>query len=450
MIFLLAPVSCISTNRKLSGSVPHNHATLAVYGTITTPWMVLEHQSAPDAKLTPGRWRTLALLAIAELLGMSLWFSGSAVVPALTREWNLSAGAASWLTLSVQLGFVAGTLVSALLNLPDIISPRHLFTLTALAGAIVNAAFGMFAHDAAAGIPLRFLTGMFLAGVYPPAMKILATWFRHSRGLALGVLVGALTLGKATPYLVNGVGSQNWRHNMLVVSLLAIVGGLVVLCFIDEGPHALPAAQFDWKQVAKVFRNRGVRLANMGYFGHMWELYAMWTWIPFMIRASLSARKSDPSLAEVASFLVIGCGALGCVIAGLVADRAGRTLVTSWAMIISGGCCLVIGLLFGTNPILLLIVAAIWGASVVADSAQFSACVTELGDPQYIGTALTIQTCLGFLLTTASIEVIPRFVNLVGWRYAFMILAPGPLFGVLSMLRLRTLPEAVKIAHGRR
>jgi len=409
-----------------------------------------EHRASTDDAPSAARWRTLALLAAAELFGMSLWFSGSAVVPALTKEWSLSAGAANWLTLSVQLGFVAGTLLSALLNLPDIISSRHLFTLTAIAGAIVNAIFALFAHDAALGIPLRFLTGMFLAGVYPPAMKILATWFRHGRGMALGVLVGALTLGKATPYLVNGIGSANWRNDVLFVSLLAVAGGLIVLVFVGDGPYALPAARFDWKQVGRVFRSRSVRLANMGYLGHMWELYAMWTWIPFMIRASLSLRKSDPALAEVASFLVIGCGAAGCVIAGMIADRVGRTIVTSWAMAISGSCCLVIGLLFGANPILLLIVAAIWGASVVADSAQFSACVTELGDPQYLGTALTIQTCLGFLLTIVSIKLIPRFVDVVGWRYAFVILAPGPLFGVIAMLRLRALPEAVKIAHGRR
>jgi len=380
---------------------------------------------------------------------MSLWFSGSAVVPALTREWHLSPSAATWLTLSVQLGFVAGTLLSALLNLPDIISPRHLFTLTAIGGAIVNAAFGWFAHDVSFAIVLRFLTGMFLAGVYPPAMKILATWFRYGRGLALGVLVGALTLGKAMPYLINGIGSADWRLNVLVMSVLAVLGGLIVLLFIDDGPLALPAARFDWKQVGRVFHNRGVRLANLGYFGHMWELYAMWTWIPFMIRASLAVRKSNPALAELGSFLVIGCGAIGCAVAGAIADRVGRTIVTSIAMVISGGCCLVIGFLFGASPIALLIVAAIWGASVVADSAQFSACVTELGDPQYIGTALTIQTSLGFLLTTISIELVPRFKNLVGWRYAFTILAIGPLFGVISMLRLRSLPEVEQIAHGR-
>jgi MFS family permease len=408
-------------------------------------------RNSAESLSQPGsRWRTLTLLAIAELLAMSLWFSGSAVVPALTREWQLSANAANWLTLSVQLGFVVGTLLSALLNLPDIISPRHLFTLTACLGAIANAAFGWFAHDASQGIALRFLTGMCLAGVYPPAMKILATWFRHGRGLALGVLVGALTLGKAAPYLVNGIGSSNWRYNVISVSGLAVVGGLVVLLFVDDGPYALPAGRFDWKQVGRVFHNRGVRLASLGYFGHMWELYAMWTWIPFMIRASLSSRGSNPSLAEVSSFLVIGFGAAGCVIAGLIADRVGRTIVTSAAMIVSGSCCLVIGFLFGAHPLVLLIVAGIWGASVVADSAQFSACVTELGDQQYIGTALTIQTCLGFLLTTVSIELIPRLVSLVGWRYVFAILAPGPLFGVLAMLRLRGLPEAEKIAHGRR
>ena len=407
------------------------------------------HQSSEPSTNSSARWRTLALLATAELLGMSLWFSGSAVVPALVSEWKLDRNAADLLTLAVQIGFVAGTALSAFLNLPDIISSRHLFTLTAIAGAIVNGIFGLFAHDLTSAILLRFLTGMFLAGVYPPAMKILATWFRHGRGLALGVLVGALTLGKAMPYLVNGIGSRNWRLNVLVVSLLAVAGALLALLFVRDGPLALPRARFDWKQVGRVFRNRGVRLASLGYFGHMWELYAMWTWIPFMIRASLSQRQSDPALAEVASFLVIGCGAIGCVAAGAIADRVGRTIVTSGAMAISGACCLTIGLLFGAHPILLLTVAAIWGATVVADSAQFSACVTELGEPQYIGTALTLQTCLGFMLTTISIELIPHVEKIIGWRYAFVVLAPGPLFGVVSMLRLRRLPEAARIAHGR-
>jgi len=215
---------------------------------------------------------------------------------------------------------------------------------------------------------------------------------------------------------------------------------------VSDGPHALPPARFDVTQVVRVFGNRGVRLASFGYFGHMWELYGMWIWVPVMIRASLAIR-GESQLAELGSFLVIGSGAVGCVVAGLLADRVGRTAVTSWAMAISGTCCLVIGLLYGGNPWLLLLVATIWGATVVADSAQFSSCVTELGDPQYIGTALTIQMCIGFLLTTISIELVPKIGD---WRYAFMILAPGPFLGVLAMLRLRSLPEATKIAHGRR
>lgn len=397
-----------------------------------------------------GRWRALALLAAAELLGMSLWFSASAVVPALRLEWHLADSTAGWLTIAVQLGFVAGTLFSAFLNLPDIISTRHLFAISVFAGALTNATFGLYAHGAQSAIALRFLTGVFLAGVYPPGMKIMATWFRERRGMALGVLVGALTLGKASPYLVNAVGSADWRNNVLLVSVLASLGGIIVLFFVADGPYTLPAARFDWKQAVRGFSNRGVRLANFGYLGHMWELYGMWTWIPIMIRASMAARGDKPMWAEVGSFLVIGSGAVGCVTAGLIADRVGRTIVTSWAMAISGSCCLVIGFLFSAHPLLLLLLAVIWGASVVADSAQFSTCVTELGDARYVGTALTIQMCVGFLLTTISIELVPHFVKLVGWRYAFMILAPGPFLGVIAMLRLRALPEAVKIAQGRR
>ena len=396
------------------------------------------------------RWRALALLALAELLGMSLWFSGSAVVPALSRDWHLTESQVSWISIAVQLGFVAGTLISAVFNLSDIISARHLFAVAGIAGAITNVCFGLYANDATSAIGLRFMTGVCLAGVYPPGMKVMATWFRKRRGMALGVLVGALTLGKASPYLVNALGSGNWRTNVLFVSSLAVLGSIIVVVLVEDGPYALPRATFDLKQATRVFSNRGVRLASFGYFGHMWELYGMWIWIPVMMRASVAVSGGSPKFAEAGSFLVIGFGAVGCVIAGLAADRVGRTIVTSWAMAISGTCCLVVGFLYGGNPYLLVFIAAIWGATVVADSAQFSSCITELGDPQYIGTALTLQMCLGFLLTTFSIELIPRAVNLVGWRYAFMILAPGPLFGVISMLRLRQLPEAINIAHGKR
>lgn len=394
------------------------------------------------------RWSALILLSVAVLLGMSLWFGVSSVAPELQKEWHLSASETAWLTLAVQLGFVAGTLASAMFNLPDVIRARHLFAICAFAGAAVNAVLAWSLHAAAPAIALRFATGMFLAGVYPPGMKIVATWFRTGRGFALGVMIGALTLGKASPYLVNAVGSKDWRVNVTFVSLLAVIGGVLVL-LLHEGPFALPNQPFDFSQVTSVYRNRGVRLANLGYFGHMWELYAMWTWAPAMIRASIAASGGREVLAEVASFAVIGSGAIGCVVAGLYADRIGRTVVASAAMAISGACCLAIGFLYGRSEWALLVIAVIWGASVVADSAQFSACVTELGDPRYIGTALTIQTSIGFLITTISIRLMPVLVDAVGWPFAFMVLAPGPFLGILAMLRLRSLPEAAQLAGGR-
>lgn len=393
---------------------------------------------------TPGALRALILIAAGELLAMGLWFGVSAVAPQIAAEWHLDSGTTAWLTLSVQLGFVAGTLISALLNLADVISARRLFALTAFLAAIVNALLAAFVHTPAAAMVLRFLTGAFLAGVYPPGMKLVATWLRKSRGLGLGVVVGALTLGKASPYLVNAVGSSNWRVNVGVASVIASCGALIVALFVREGPYALPNQPFDFSQVTQVVRNRGVRLANFGYFGHMWELYAMWTWIPAMMRASLA-----PALAEAASFLVIGSGAVGCIAAGRLADRIGRTVVASTAMAISGTCCIVIGFVT-RSPAVLLVVAAIWGATVVADSAQFSACVTELGDPRYIGTALTIQTCIGFLLTTVTIRLMPVLVARFTWHYAFAFLALGPFLGIIAMLRLRGLPEAERIAQGRR
>jgi len=390
---------------------------------------------------TAQRTRALTLVALAELLAMGLWFGVSAVGPQIAAEWGLDSTETSWLTLAVQIGFVAGTLLSAVFNLPDVISARHLFAVCALLGAASNALLALFADGIGVAIALRFLTGLFLAGVYPPGMKIIAGWFRTGRGFALGVMVGALTLGKASPYLVNALGSDDWRANAMVASLLAIVPPVIILLFVKDGPHAMPTQPFDPSQIAATFTNRGVRLANLGYFGHMWELYAMWAWVPAMLRASMRTSGDPAWLAEAGAFAAIGAGAVGCVAAGVMGDRFGRPEAAAVAMAISGTCCLTIGLLFGGSAAMLIVVVAIWGASVVADSAQFSACVAGHSDPRYVGTALTIQTCIGFLITTVSIAILPPIVEGIGWRWAFVILAPGPFLGIIAMMRLRSVPS---------
>jgi MFS family permease len=399
------------------------------------------------------RWRALGLLATAELLALSLWFSASAVLPALSREWALGDGGRAGLTIAVQAGFIVGTLAAALSNLPDVVSPRALMIAGALAGAVVNGLLAVWVESLTPALVLRFLTGVCLAGTYPPAMKIAATWFREGRGLAIGLLVGALTIGSATPHLIRGLTDLPWRHTLLAASLFAGAAALVVT-FVSEGPFRFPPARFDLGMATAVLRERAARLACFGYFGHMWELYAMWTWLGAFLAASLEARGGGSYAGLNASGATFACagvaGGFGAYVGGVLADRLGRTTLTMAAMALSGLCALLIGTTFGGPPLLTLLVALLWGVTVIADSAQFSTAITELAPPAYVGTALTTQTCLGFALTMASIWLIPPAVGLIGWRWAFALLAVGPALGVAAMARLRTLPEARLMAGGRR
>ena len=376
----------------------------------------------------------LAVLAAAELLGMTPWFSATAASAALVAEFGLDTGGASWLTMAVQAGFVAGTLVSALANLPDVINSRYLFAAGCAVAALANALVTR-ADSAGTAIALRLVTGAALACVYPPGLKIAAGWFAHRRALALGVVVGALTAGKALPHLLQALfGGAGWRTPMLIASALTVVAGVLVMVVVRDGPHVPATSPFDPHAVTRLFRNAGARQATFGYLGHMWELYAMWTWIAAFGVASLQAAGSADPLrgGSLVAFLAIASGTAGCVVAGYLGDRLGKARVAAGAMAVSAACCALTPLAFGAPAPLLVALVVVWGFAVVADSAQFSALVAE-HSRAYVGTALTIQICLGFLLTAVTIRLTPEIAAAVGWKWTFLALVPGPLAGIWAL-----------------
>lgn len=371
---------------------------------------------------------------------MSLWFTASAVSPQLQALWGLDAQQVGWLTTIVQLGFVAGTGVAALLNFADIFPSRTYFATAAVLASTANASL-LLVSGYPTALFLRFLTGFFLAGVYPPAMKMIATWFRSSRGLAIGTIVAALTVGKATPYLVRAFEGATLQHVVLAASGAALIGALLVGIGYREGPFPFERRAFAWSLVGIVLRDRPTRLAMGGYFGHMWELYAVWTWIPAFLLASEALRSggaitsSTPAVSAL-SFGAIAAGGAGCIWGGWAADRVGRARVVNLSMAISGACCILAGTLLGLSLWIVAPLVLVWGFFVVADSAQFSAMVTEVAPSHAVGTALTLQTSLGFLLTMVTIQMVPAIAEEVGWKWAFPVLALGPVFGIVAIRQI--------------
>jgi MFS family permease len=374
-------------------------------------------------------------------LGMTLWFSATASTAQIVREFHLGSGAAAWLTMAVQAGFVLGTLASALLNLPDVINARHLFAAGCVCGAAANAGL-VGATGPGSLIALRVATGVSLAWVYPPGMKIAAGWFEARRGAALGILIGALTIGSAFPHLLaTAAAAVPWRVLMLAASALAVGGSGTILALVGDGPFVAKSAPFRPDAVARVFADRGTRLATLGYFGHMWELYAVWTWIAAFTTASihpaLRAALTPASRAgSAAAFLMIASGAAGSALAGWRADAIGKARVARWAMTASGLCSLAAGFVFGAPPVVVALFVAVWGIAIVADSAQLSALVAQYSPRDHVGTALTVQTCAGFLLTMISIRLVPVLAQAIGWQWAFVFLAPGPVAGAWVVRKL--------------
>lgn len=385
--------------------------------------------------------RELIGLAVALVLSMSTWFSTAAVLGQLRVAWALSDTQASWLTIVVQLGFVVGAVVSSTTNLADRVSPLRLMMIGSLGAATANA-FVVVADGFSGALLARFATGAFLALVYPPALKAMSAWFVQGRGLALGVMIGALTLGSALPHLINALGGLSWQVTLLAASALTVGGGLIADRRCAPGPHSAPAAPFDAGQIRRIVANREFRLASAGYFGHMWELYAMWAWIAAFYGDVFESARA----ASLAAFVAIGIGAAGSVYMGLVSDRVSRPTAAGRAMKWSAGAALVTGFVVDTTPVVPMAAGVVWGFWVVADSAQFSAIVTETCDRRYVGTALTLQLAAGFVLTVFTIFLVPIIRDAHGWGWAFALLVPGPLLGAWAMHRLQATPVQSAVA----
>jgi MFS family permease len=388
--------------------------------------------AATKGAVSGGARRQLGLAVAVQVLALSVWFSTAAVVPSITAAWGISSGAAGWLTTAVQLGFVCGAVASALLNLADRVPIGVLMAGSAALAALTTALLPALAGGLAAAIPLRFLTGVALAGVYPVGVKLVASWYVAGRGLAIGLLLAALTVGSALPHLVTAFAALPWRAVLLVTAGMALAGAGIAL-FAAEGPSTSKSSPLHPRYVIAMFADRAQRDVNLGYFGHMWELYAFWTWLSSFAGAALLAstgQASGRTALGIATFAAAGlAGAAGCVLAGLSTLARDPISFARLSLAVSAACCALSPLVFGAPAPLLLALLAVWGFFVIADSPMFSTALSQVADRRYLGTALTAQLAIGFLITAVAIRLVPLVADGLGWRWAFFLLFPGPLLG---------------------
>ena len=390
---------------------------------------------------------TLPVIVFSQFAGTSIWFSGNAVLTELTRSWPQTSSIVGWVTGAVQLGFILGTLLFAILGIADRYSPRWVFLACTAAGAAANLFTALVEPTPAPILILRFLCGLFLAGIYPVGMKIAAGWYAKGLGNALGFLIGALVLGTAFPHLLKGaLASVPFEVVIYLSSGICLFGGLMMAVMIPDGPYLAGGSRFDPRAVLTLFQHRKLRAAALGYFGHMWELYTLWAFVPIFLSAYLINQTELSLNVSVWSFGVIGGGSIGCIVGGWMSRRMGSAAVASFLLAVSGLCCLLMPFLFSAPPMVFLTLILIWGIAVVGDSPQFSTIVARSAPPDRVGSALTLVNCIGFSITVVSLWVVQWLATALPSHYLPLFLAIGPAVGLVAMRPLTKAGKAIKKA----
>jgi len=379
--------------------------------------------------------RVLTVIVLAQFCCTSLWFAGNGVIEDLIDTFQLQPSALGHLTAAVQFGFITGTLSFALLTIADRFSPSKVFFVSALIAAVFNIGVISGSNSLLSLLLLRFCTGFFLAGIYPVGMKIAADYFDKGLGKSLGFLVGALVVGTALPHLLKDVTqSFSWRYVLITTSCLSIVGGLLLFLLVPDGPYRTPSQKVDLLAFFKVFQNKKFRAAAFGYFGHMWELYAFWTFVPVMLQSYVELHPSVSLNIPILSFLIIGVGGLACVLGGYLSGSLGTKRTAFIALLLSGTCCLLSSFFFKTeSEFLFLGFLFFWGMVVIADSPLFSTLVAQNATPEIKGTALTIVNCIGFAITIVSIQLLTYLQTSLDGTQLYLVLAIGPLLGLMAL-----------------
>lgn len=380
--------------------------------------------------------RVLPVIVFSQFAVTSLWFAGNAIITDLQSAMNVGIDDTGIVTSAIQLGFISGTLIFALLSLSDRYSPKKIFFICSILGSVSNLLIYFIANSLSSLLVLRFITGFLLTGIYPIGMKIAAGWYKDKLGNAIGFLVGSLVLGTAFPHLIKSFGgSLPWEQVIFVVSGFAMVGGSLMYFAVDDGPFISSGTKFNPMTIITIFKYKELRSSALGYFGHMWELYTFWALIPVILLCYLKSNHMEMNI-SFWSFVIIASGSIGCIVGGAISKKSGSAKVAFTQLAISGICCLVSPIMFNTPEPIFLTYLIFWGIAVVGDSPQYSAIIANAAPKELVGSGLTLVNSIGFAITILSLWFVYQFLDMIDISYALMILAIGPLLGIISMRSL--------------